>query len=218
MHTPNSRRGQRTPRQSSMVMQTPDEPASTDLDLNENARGGWLAGASVVSCAPHGRPAHHHFLGLPHLNLPRRSAMFQMVDTGSTKPAQGRAVGQRGIKSFEHAALMLRKMEVWECTLHATTPNAGELFWFKGTLVNVRVSWNAGEDRASASSSTTCPTARSPPLHIHRNEDEVFHILEGSMRIQIDGTERIAHAGETVLAPKGKPHSFRVESRDGARC
>ena len=50
------------------------------------------------------------------------------------------------------------------------------------------------------------------------DRDEVFHILEGSMRIHIDGMERIAHAGETVLAPKGKPHSFRVESRDGARC
>ena len=24
--------------------------------------------------------------------------------------------------------------------------------------------------------------------------------------------------GETVLAPKGVPHSFRVESREGARC
>ena len=49
MHTPNSRRGVRTRRQSSMVKRTPEEPASSDLDLNENARGGWLAGASVVS-------------------------------------------------------------------------------------------------------------------------------------------------------------------------
>jgi mannose-6-phosphate isomerase-like protein (cupin superfamily) len=102
-------------------------------------------------------------------------------------------------------------------TLHATTPDAGELFWFKGTLVHVRVSWNAGEDRVSVVEHYM-PYGESPPLHIHRNEDEVFHILEGSMRIHIDGTERIANAGETVLAPKGKPHSFRVESRDGARC
>ena len=46
----------------------------------------------------------------------------------------------------------------------------------------------------------------------------MFHILEGSMRIQIDGRESIAHAGQTVFAPKGVPHSFRVESSDGARC
>jgi len=94
---------------------------------------------------------------------------------------------------------------------------SGELFWFKGTLVNVRLSWNAGEDRVSVVEHFM-PYGESPPLHIHRNEDEVFHILEGEMRIHIDGRDLVARAGETVLAPKGKPHSFRVESREGARC
>jgi mannose-6-phosphate isomerase-like protein (cupin superfamily) len=102
-------------------------------------------------------------------------------------------------------------------TVHTTIGNSGELFWFKGTLVNVRLSWNAGEDRVSVVEHYM-PHGESPPLHIHRNEDEVFHILEGSMRIHIDGAERVARAGETVLAPKGVPHSFRVESAEGARC
>ena len=92
-------------------------------------------------------------------------------------------------------------------TMHTTMANSGELFWFKGTLVNVRLSWNAGEDRVSVVEHYM-PYGESPPLHIHRNEDEVFHILEGSMRIQIDGTESVAQAGETVLAPKGVPHSL----------
>ena len=98
-----------------------------------------------------------------------------------------------------------------------TTGNSGELFWFKGTLVNVRLSWNAGEDRVSLVEHYM-PRGESPPLHIHRNEDEVFHILEGSMLIHIGGRESVANAGDTVLAPKGIPHSFRVESREGARC
>ena len=101
--------------------------------------------------------------------------------------------------------------------MHTTAVNSGELFWFKGTLVNVRLSWNTGEDRVSVVEHYM-PYGKSPPLHIHRNEDEVFHILEGSMLIHIDGKESVAQAGETVLAPKGVPHSFRVESRDGARC
>ncbi|WP_244560062.1 cupin domain-containing protein [Ensifer aridi] len=62
------------------------------------------------------------------------------------------------------------------------------------------------------------PYGDSPPLHVHRREDEVFHILEGRMRFNIDGHERIAVAGETAVAPKGLPHTFRVESREGARC
>ena len=102
-------------------------------------------------------------------------------------------------------------------TMHAAIGHSGELFWFKGTLVNVRLSWNAGEDRVSVVEHYM-PYGESPPLHVHRNEDEVFHILEGTMRIHIDGKDSVANAGQTVLAPKGLPHSFRVESREGARC
>jgi mannose-6-phosphate isomerase-like protein (cupin superfamily) len=102
-------------------------------------------------------------------------------------------------------------------TMHAMLESAGELFWFKGALVNIRVSWNAGEDCVSVVEHYM-PYGMSPPLHVHRNEDEVFHILEGSLRIQIDGVESIAHAGQTVMAPKGVPHSFRVESAEGALC
>jgi quercetin dioxygenase-like cupin family protein len=102
-------------------------------------------------------------------------------------------------------------------TMHTTIGKPGDMFWFKGTLVKIRVSWNAGEDRVSVVEHYM-PYGESPPLHIHRNEDEVFHILEGELRLQIDGKESVAKAGETVLAPKGKPHSFRVESREGARC
>ena len=97
-------------------------------------------------------------------------------------------------------------------TMHRMLESGGELFWFKGALVNIRVSWIAGRI-ASVWWSTYMPYGMSPPLHVHRNEDEVFHILEGSMRIQVDGVESIAHAGQTVMAPKGVPHSFRVESR-----
>jgi quercetin dioxygenase-like cupin family protein len=93
----------------------------------------------------------------------------------------------------------------------------GEVFWFKGTLVNIRVSWNEGADMVSVIEHNM-PYGLSPPMHIHRDEDEVFHILDGSMRFQIGGKDMIANAGQTVLAPKGVPHSFRVETPGGARC
>jgi hypothetical protein len=59
---------------------------------------------------------------------------------------------------------------------------------------------------------------KSPPdclhLHSHRREDEVFHVLEGALRLRVGETELIAHAGETLVAPKGVPHTFRVESEE----
>ncbi|MGO4834241.1 cupin domain-containing protein [Rhizobiaceae sp. 2RAB30] len=99
----------------------------------------------------------------------------------------------------------------------SATPQGVETLWFKGTLVTICLSSQAGQDGISVLEHTM-PFGESPPLHIHRNEDEVFHILEGTMRFHLDGKDIIRHSGETVIAPKGLPHSFRVESPQGARC
>lgn len=91
-----------------------------------------------------------------------------------------------------------------------------ELFWFNNTLVAIQVSSAEGEDGLCVVEHLK-PYGESPPLHVHRHEDEVFHILEGRLRFIVDRRERIAVAGETVIAPKGLPHTFRVESPEGAR-
>jgi mannose-6-phosphate isomerase-like protein (cupin superfamily) len=102
-------------------------------------------------------------------------------------------------------------------TIHTAATASAELFWFKGTLVNIHLSSTAGVDGIFVMEHWM-PYGESPPLHIHRNEDEVFHILEGTMRFRVGGEDTVAYAGQTVLAPKGVPHSFRVESPSGARC
>ena len=102
--------------------------------------------------------------------------------------------------------------------MHTPAVNSGELFWFKGTLVNVRLSWNTGEDRVSVVEHYM-PYGEFPPLHIHRNEDEVFHILEGSMLIHIDGKESRGAARVRQCWPR---RACRIpsasNSREGARC
>ncbi len=90
-----------------------------------------------------------------------------------------------------------------------------ELLWFNNTLVAIQVSSTDGEDHTCVVEHRM-PYGDSPPLHVHRREDEVFHILEGRLRFQINGHERMVGAGETVIAPKGLPHTFRVESPEGA--
>lgn len=94
---------------------------------------------------------------------------------------------------------------------------AEQLLMFLDTLVSVRLSASAGEDRISIIEHRM-PYGSKTPMHIHRKEDEVFHILEGTMRFRVDGKDTVAHAGQIVLAPKGIPHAFRVESVSGARC
>lgn len=87
-----------------------------------------------------------------------------------------------------------------------------EYLWFLDTLVTVHVSHAAGSDQISLLEHRA-RQGDSPPLHVHRNEDEVFHVIEGSVLIhQPDGDERTLEAGDAFLAPKGVPHTYRVES------
>jgi mannose-6-phosphate isomerase-like protein (cupin superfamily) len=88
--------------------------------------------------------------------------------------------------------------------------------WLMNTRVSVLVSFDAGEDGISVLDHQA-PFGDSPPLHVHGDEDEVFHILAGEVRFRVAGREECAAAGQSLLAPKGVPHTYRVESADGAR-
>ena len=48
-----------------------------------------------------------------------------------------------------------------------------------------------------------------PPLHMHREQDEWWYILEGEFRFQVDGEEIYAGPGATVFAPRGSRHTFQ---------
>ena len=87
---------------------------------------------------------------------------------------------------------------------------------FLDTRVAFPVSHADGADGLSVMTSWA-PAGHSPPLHVHRSEDEVFHVLEGRLTLLVGDTTSVAASGETVLAPRGVPHTFRVDSEDGAR-
>jgi quercetin dioxygenase-like cupin family protein len=50
------------------------------------------------------------------------------------------------------------------------------------------------------------------PLHVHRDEDESFYILQGEVHMQIDDEVRRLAPGDALTVPGGTPHSFRVVS------
>ena len=45
--------------------------------------------------------------------------------------------------------------------------------------------------------------------HVHPHMREVFQIVDGELRFVIDGQERVARAGETVVAGPGTVHAFQ---------
>lgn len=88
--------------------------------------------------------------------------------------------------------------------------------WFLNSLIHIWVAEADGSDGLTVLEHTL-PPGDSPPLHIHQREDEVFRILDGEFRFQISGETRRCGPGSVLLAPKGVPHTYRVESPAGAR-
>ena len=83
--------------------------------------------------------------------------------------------------------------------------------WFLDTRVTPHVPRAAGADRISVLESLA-REGDGPPLHVHHDEDEVFFVLEGRLRLRVGDEERELGAGEGALGPRGVPHTYRVES------
>ena len=47
------------------------------------------------------------------------------------------------------------------------------------------------------------------PLHVHKNEDELWYVLEGEHIIQVGDDEFQIGPGELAFGPRGVPHSQR---------
>jgi len=88
--------------------------------------------------------------------------------------------------------------------------------WFLNSFVTIRVSQADGQDGVSVLEHRV-PAGDSPPLHLHRTEDEVFHILEGEFRLKVKDHEQRVGPGATYLVAKGVAHTYRAESPEGGR-
>ncbi|NNK71887.1 MAG: cupin domain-containing protein, partial [Flavobacteriaceae bacterium] len=48
------------------------------------------------------------------------------------------------------------------------------------------------------------------PLHLHENEDEIFHVIEGQLEVIVGDTTTILKPGDLGFLPRKIPHSWRV--------
>jgi quercetin dioxygenase-like cupin family protein len=95
--------------------------------------------------------------------------------------------------------------------------NATESRRLLGTSVKLRLSAKDGNQGLSIFEHFM-PFGSATPLHVHNNEDEVFHIIKGSMRLEVGGNGIKGEAGDIILAPRGVPHRFIVDSTEGVHC
>jgi mannose-6-phosphate isomerase-like protein (cupin superfamily) len=60
------------------------------------------------------------------------------------------------------------------------------------------------------------PENKATPMHFHA-EDEIFHILEGTVTFSIDGDVFNASVGSIVVIPAGAHHAWRNRSNSPIR-
>ena len=50
------------------------------------------------------------------------------------------------------------------------------------------------------------------PTHYHKQKDETFQVLWGSMEVEIEGQRRVMRPGEVVWVPRGVWHGFKTDT------
>lgn len=92
-----------------------------------------------------------------------------------------------------------------------TSRDTQRTIYFLGERYRVRVS---GQDTAGAFAVLDIEAERGhgSPMHLHRHDCEIFLVLEGALRIVVDGQEHEAGAGSAAVLPAGLPHGFVVTS------
>ena len=107
----------------------------------------------------------------------------------------------------------------------AVSPNGSEAAWRQNQLKYVPTETGAaywgpgsrmtflltGKETAGAFflSEMSVPPGGGPPPHIHSREDESFHILEGTLTIQVGKDTITASPGDLAFLPRGIVHSFK---------
>jgi mannose-6-phosphate isomerase-like protein (cupin superfamily) len=90
---------------------------------------------------------------------------------------------------------------------HAVTGSGGEHLVFGDVTIIVRVPAEATDGAFTLLEEV--PPLVDTPLHVHRDEDELFYVLEGEHVFQVGDSEYKIGPGGFVFAPRGIPHSQR---------
>ncbi|MCP3804856.1 cupin domain-containing protein [Allokutzneria sp. A3M-2-11 16] len=87
--------------------------------------------------------------------------------------------------------------------------------WLLGGLAQIRVP-GAATGNTFTVVQHTGKRGYNTPEHVHHYEDELFLVLDGTLRMVCDGREFTAAAGATVVIPRNTPHAFVITSPTAA--
>src|SRR5579875_2962899 len=86
-----------------------------------------------------------------------------------------------------------------------------------GACVTVKLPVDAAESARVSAAEFLMPPQFGPPLHVHHGEDELLQILQGTVRVVCADADEVLTPGGFAYLPRGVPHTFWVQSDQGAR-
>lgn len=92
----------------------------------------------------------------------------------------------------------------------------GEAFWWLGSLTLTKVTRQVtGGDLDIVDH--RIPAGYAPPLHVHRHQDEVFYVIDGTFAVHCGDEDWEAGPGSLVFLPRQVPHGFVVSEDEPGR-
>jgi quercetin dioxygenase-like cupin family protein len=83
--------------------------------------------------------------------------------------------------------------------------------WWKAGRISTKAT-GAETGNSFSQVESVDPRGTATPLHLHRNEEESFYVLEGELSLLADGEWMELAAGDFALVPRGTPHAYVVRS------
>ena len=93
-------------------------------------------------------------------------------------------------------------------TVKLTAPGEGEEFPAGPVRFRILEDGTDVDQRFGVAECHLSPGWTGPPQHIHRQHDESFYVVTGTVRFTSGTNELLAPAGSLVTAPIGEPHTF----------
>lgn len=89
-------------------------------------------------------------------------------------------------------------------------PGKGEHLEFLNHLATIKFA--TGSSGSMSVVEFMAPRGFGPPEHRHKNEDELFVVLDGELEFRTGGIEIKGGPGTLALLPRAEPHTFQVLS------
>jgi quercetin dioxygenase-like cupin family protein len=99
-------------------------------------------------------------------------------------------------------------------TIRLNPPGAGEAFPAGPVTFRILEDGHGVDGRFGVAECQLPPGWGGPPQHIHREHDETFYILSGTVSFTSATDVMIAGAGSLVTAPIGDPHTCANAAAD----